>query len=417
MKGDFLRVVTAQKGARDHYLIPRSLYRNGALAQCITDWHSEETLHQLFEGISHPLLRRVADAYVPEVPAQHISDQKMLGLVRKAAEKIGHIFERRHEAYAWTDALFARWVASLDLPPHTAFIGYSYASLEALEAEQARGVFTVVHQIDPGRWEWRLVQREAEKWPAYARPRSEEPDRYFRRAEQEWGIADLIVVNSEWSRQALKDQGVDLRKVEVLSLGYDTPSAGSESGRTSEIIEDQNPLTIVWIGSTSIRKGIQYFVEAARELQNTPFQFIVAGSIDIRREAVQAAPENIEWKGHIPHSEVPSLLRAADLHVLPTLSDGFGMTQIEALAHGTPVIATRNCGHVIDDGKTGLLIEPRSVEDLVDALLRLNDDRSLLAQMRSECVKAASRYSIDAYGKNLTALLRNRMPQVPDGPK
>jgi glycosyltransferase involved in cell wall biosynthesis len=224
-------------------------------------------------------------------------------------------------------------------------------------------------------------------------------------------------VNSERSRQALEDQGVDPGKVEVLSLGYDSPSADSASGCASETTDDQNPLTIVWLGSASIRKGIQYFVEAARGLQNDPFQFIVAGSIDIRKKAVQAAPENIEWKGHIPHSEVPRLLRTADVHVLPTLSDGFGMTQIEALAHGTPVIATRNCGHVIDDGKTGLLIEPRSVEDLVNALLQLENDRALLARMRSECVKAASRYSIDAYGRNLTALLRNRMPQVPDGSK
>ncbi|WP_251951772.1 hypothetical protein [Salinibacter ruber] len=148
-----LQIVTAQKGARDHYLIPRSLYRNGVLAQCVTDWHSPETLRRVLRESSHPFLRRVADEYVPEVSGQHISDQKVLGLVRKAAEKIGHTFEQRHEAYAWTDALFARWVASLDLPPHNAFIGYSYASLEALEAEQARGVFTVVHQIDPGRWE------------------------------------------------------------------------------------------------------------------------------------------------------------------------------------------------------------------------------------------------------------------------
>lgn len=406
-----LRVVTAQKGARDHYLIPRVLHRRGALAHCIVDWHASPTLRRWAQAIQNPLLQRAARAFVPDIAEQKISDMKPVAVLRILMEAVGRVLGRRHAAYAWTDALFARRVAATEMPPHDVFIGYSYASLEALKAERKRGVFTVVHQIDPGRFEWRLVQREAAEWPAYAHPKAEEPDQYFRRAEREWEVADLIVVNSEWSRRALEKQGASPEKLHVLPLGYEPPpkSRARETASQSPPEKERDPLTVLWLGTVSIRKGIPYFVEAARRLRDANVEFLVAGSIAIRTDAVTAAPDNIEWLGHIPRTQVPQLFRRADVHVLPTLSDGFGMSQLEAMAHGVPVVATPNCGRVVEDGKTGCFIEPRSAEALAEVLLRLEKNRAMLQEMAARCVDAASQYTIDAYGERLYTLLREHM--------
>ena len=130
---------------------------------------------------------------------------------------------RLHEAYAETDGAFAAAVARLKLPPHEVFFGYSYASLEMLEAEKKRGALTVLDQIDPGAVEFRLVAEEMARFPELAGSPPEFPAANFDRNRREWELADIIVVNSGWTRQAIVAEGADVSKIEILPLAYEAP--------------------------------------------------------------------------------------------------------------------------------------------------------------------------------------------------
>ena len=67
----------------------------------------------------------------------------------------------------------------------------------------------------------------------------------------------------------------------------------------------------------------------------------------------------MRWVGAVPRSETASFYRHSDLFVFPTLSDGFGLTQLEAQAWQLPIIATKYCGNVVEHGRNGwLLPEP-----------------------------------------------------------
>ena len=129
---------------------------------------------------------------------------------------------RSHEAYLQTDSAFASAVARLKLPPHDVFFGYSYASLEMLAAEKKRGALTVLDQIDPGAVEFQLVAEEMARFPALAGPPPEFPAAYYERNRREWELADVIVVNSEWTREAIIAEGADPAKIEILPLAFET---------------------------------------------------------------------------------------------------------------------------------------------------------------------------------------------------
>jgi glycosyltransferase involved in cell wall biosynthesis len=67
--------------------------------------------------------------------------------------------------------------------------------------------------------------------------------------------------------------------------------------------------------------------------------------------------------------------------VLPTVSDGFAITQVEAMAQALPVITTPNCGEVVTPGIDGLIVPPFDGEALAAAISKLDQDRPLLKEM------------------------------------
>lgn len=401
------QVVVAHKGAREHFLAARALHRRGALAALVTDWYAPPATAPLrrLPGLGRSVARALG-ATAPDLPRDRVIALNAFGLrsrwTLRQADRAGRLLEAMRD----DDQRFAQRVAALPLPPHHVLFAYSYAALEALQAARTRGALAVVDQIDPGRVEWDLVQEEAQRWPDYAQPEPAPAPGYYERAQAEWRAADVTVVNSDWSRRALVQQGADPRRIAVLPLAYEAGPATSPPPAAGP-----RGLTVLWLGSVILRKGIPYLVEAARQLVGQPVRFLVAGPSGIRAEAMRAAPPNIQWLGQVPRSEAARLYQSADVFVLPTLSDGFAITQVEALAHGLPVIATPNCGDVVEDGRTGFLVPARDATALAAAITRFVRDPKLAAALRPACLESAARFSVDAFGERLLQILHaHRMP-------
>ncbi len=397
-----LQVVVAHKGAREHFLAARALHRRGALAALVTDWYAPPATAPLrrLPGLGRTMARALG-ATAPDLPRDRVIALNAFGLrsrwTLRQADRTGRLLEAMRD----DDQRFAQRVAALPLPPHNVLFAYSYAALEALQAARARGALAVVDQIDPGRVEWDLVQEEAQRWPDYAQPEPAPAPGYYERAQAEWRAADVTVVNSEWSRRALVQQGADPRRIAVLPLAYEAGPATSPPPAVGA-----RELTVLWLGSVILRKGIPYLIEAARRFVGQPVRFLVAGPSGIRAEAQHAAPPNVDWLGQVPRGEAARLYQSADVFVLPTLSDGFAITQVEALAHGLPVIATPNCGDVVEDGRTGFLVPARDAAALAAAITRFVRDPQLAAAMRPACLESAARFSVDAFGARLLQIIQ-----------
>ena len=302
-----MKVVVAQKGAREHYLVARALHRRGMLAQLLVDWYGPRSgmLRRLLGWLPGGAAR-AGGAIAPDLPRELVRSLPGLALRIKASEAWAARRGNPFSSFLRTDRAFATAVARADLPAHEVLFAYSYAALEAMEAEQARGRLTVLDQIDPGPIEHDIVREETAAWPQYAVPWPAAPAGYFDRVKKEWEIADLIVVNSDWSREGVIAGGAPAAKVEVLPLAFEPPQ--------DEVIRERaagTALRALWLGTVNIRKGIHYLVEAAKLLESEPVEFLIAGPLAIRQEAVAAAPRNMRWLGPVPRSRIGEIYRCS----------------------------------------------------------------------------------------------------------
>jgi glycosyltransferase involved in cell wall biosynthesis len=235
---------------------------------------------------------------------------------------------------------------------------------------------------------------------------------YNDRRQAEWALADLVLVNSRWSADALVRQGVPLSKIIVIPLAIDLAR-----DHLLVPVKPEGALKVLWLGSVILRKGIPYLVEAARRLRPQDIEFLLAGPLGISAEAIRSFPDNMKILGRVTRDQLSAIYRRAHVFVLPTISDGFAVTQLEAMAHGLPVVTTRNCGEVVTDGVDGLLVPARDSQALADALARLNDDRGLLSAMSANALMTVLRYDLPSNARliNESVARFKKGNQVPTG--
>ncbi|MGA3142393.1 MAG: glycosyltransferase family 4 protein [Verrucomicrobiota bacterium] len=399
-----MKILVSQKGAREHFLAARALHRRGMLAHMVVDWYAPLGRAARFLGNSRwRALSRAFSTRTDELPDEMITALNFVGFKDRIRGQIAKRMGGRSEAILKGDIEYASAVARLPLPAHDVFFGYSYASLETMRKEKANGKTCVLDQIDPGEKEHEIIREEQSRWPKYVvRPDERIPRAVYDRLHEEWLLADIIIVNSEWSRQCNLEKGAPAEKMKVLPLAYEIRPREQESGRRYDLSQ---PVRILWVGRITLQKGIQYLIEAAKILVGTPVEFLIAGESAITKAAVCSAPKNIKWLGKITNLQKENLYSSSTVFVLPTLSDGFALTQLEAMAHGLPVITTPNCGRVVEEGKTGFIIPPCDPQALADAILRFLRHPSLAREMASACREAVKAFSVETYGKQLVEII------------
>ena len=171
---------------------------------------------------------------------------------------------------------------------------------------------------------------------------------------------------------------------------------------------DLRSLRMLRLELVNVRKGIHYLMEAARLIEGENVHFDVVGSLGILPGAVAPATKNMTFHGSVSRDHAAKWYQQGDVFVLPTLSDGFAPTQPEVLAHGVPVIATPNCGRVVEDGKTGFIVPARDAAAHTNAILKFATDPDLRHRMSSTSLEAVHSYTLAARGRWLVEIIQTR---------
>ncbi len=156
------------------------------------------------------------------------------------------------------------------------------------------------------------------------------------------------------------------------------------------------------VGNLQPRKNlgrlIEAYAQAVREDHIAAKLVLVGqqlwGGVEVVR-AVEAngLTDRVVFAGFVPEDELVLLYNAASVFVLPSLYEGFGLPVIEAMACGTPVIASNVSALPEVTGDAALLVDPCDINDLAEALARATLDRALHSEMKAKGLDRASRFS------------------------
>jgi len=201
-----------------------------------------------------------------------------------------------------------------------------------------------------------------------------------------FGRVDILVSVSEAIWDQLAAMGLDPRRVRVIHSGVDV--AEIERDATSGRMMETAPGLVVGVaGRLEKIKGLESFLRAAAILRDRDdVRFLIVGDGPDRGRLEHIANElgvadRVDFLGYTSNLAVE--LAAMDVFVMPSLTEGFGLVAVEAMALGKPVIATRVGGliEVVEDGLTGILVPPGDPKALASAIGRLLDSEDARRSM------------------------------------
>lgn len=385
--------ICCQRGAREHYAVPRAFSRSGELESLLTDFWCPGWYGQARSLIPAPILGRRHD----EIDGKRVCSFNSGFLINMLRQKFfsDDWFKQQQKQNQWFER---RCVDIMSRLPRRArdrmVFAYSYGAREIFAYARVQKWKAVLGQIDPGPKESEIVLTEYRRLGLAAGSMYRPPDNYWNDWRTETELADIIVVNSSWSSECMQEAGVAGSKIVVIPCAYEPPreAYGFHRQYPAEFSRDRL-MRVLFLGQTIVRKGIHLLIEAAGAMLQQPVEFIVAGGgLDIPHLQV---PTNVKWVGSVPRSGVGQLYRDADVFCLPTLSDGFALTQLEAQAWKLPLVVSKRCGDVVTNGLNGLLLTEVSAAAITGALQHLLDTPHVLKDM-SDCSEVSERFSLES---------------------
>ena len=159
---------------------------------------------------------------------------------------------------------------------------------------------------------------------------------------------------------------------------------------------------IIYAGRLSKEKGIDTLLDVAEHLP-TKYNLLIVG-IGPDEEKVRNVSDskiNVHYLGHQSKENTISLIRGSDLLIQPSIMEGISSTLLEAMGCGTCIIATNVGGNteILDNDKTGILIEPNNAEKFLNKISDLLTDNERRSMMIAESLKAVVKYDWEQVGK------------------
>jgi len=247
-------------------------------------------------------------------------------------------------------------------------------------------------------------------------------------------FADRVLVNADAVRDWLvREEGYNPSNIVVIRNGVDMTRfngapAGDRIRRELELPPDSR--LVVVVSRLTRLKGIEHFLEAAAVLKqrHPDVRFLIVGETsppdpsylaELQRLATTLGViDRVTFTGR--RSDIPDVLAAAAVSVMPSLNEALSNVLLESMAAGAPVVATRVGGtpEALDDGEAGLLVPPGDVAAITAAVSRLLDDRELACRLgRAARSVIAERFSVDRMVRSTenlySELLARKQPRRP----
>ena len=247
-----------------------------------------------------------------------------------------------------------------------------------------------------------------------------EPESRARAETDVIGCSDIVMSNCDAESKQLVDfYDTDPDRIEVIPPGVDHAffSPGPKSGARWALKSDERPL-LLFVGRIQPLKGVDVAVKALAASSHSDARLWIVGGASGTQGASELAnirrlitdldvEDRVEFYPPQPHHLLSTFYRAADVVLVPSKSESFGLVALEAAACGTPCVASAVGGllTLVEEGRTGYLIDDRNPQKFADAVDRILSDPDLAAKMSSDAANHALNYTWCESARKLAAVV------------
>jgi len=204
--------------------------------------------------------------------------------------------------------------------------------------------------------------------------------------------ADVVVTVSAYTKNIVVEHyGIDPKKVVVVHNGIDADDVAVASAAEADMrrIKGLGWGIVLFVGRLTLQKGPDYFLEAAQKvLEHRPNTlFVVSGSGDMAEAIIQRAAylgigDRVLFTGFLRDKQLARLYKVADLVVMPSVSEPFGIVPLEALLNGTPVLISKQSG-VAEVVRHALTADFWDTDDMANKITAILDHPGLRETLAS----------------------------------
>lgn len=375
----------------------------GILKQYITtfidhsDYWLSDYIKRVFPSLKTELRRRTIEG----IPFENVRTFPFWELARVGASKYfgpvltDQIWERGELA-------FDRKVASLISDQIGLVHVYEHAALTTLQNAKEKGITSIYeqpsqhHQFFSG-----IIQEQFKQYPELRTKGNELLDNELsikrnKRRDSELELADIIRCNSSFTKRTLVAAGIAENKMSVIPLGFPNVVSANKNRQNDKVI-------FLNAGTQNVRKALHILYLAWRKgnFKEQEAELWLIGKMTLPENLRRGLPGKVVIKDSIPREELMALYHKADVFILPTLADGFGMVISEAMSRGVPVITTENSGgpDIITHQKDGIIIPAGDEHAILAAMRWCIDNKHRLQEMGKAALEKAKSWQWSDFSK------------------
>lgn len=354
-------------------------------------------LHAEFARFSHPRL-----------DPSGVRTSGVIEWIERVASRLG----ARSAAY-WLDTVGNRRFASalaaqMDSPDRFALWGYNGSSEAAFIAARAAGRTCILDRTSGDYRAYNAMMSDLTtrygEWFSTTKGFAM-PEARIAADAREYALADRIVVGSEFAARTIRENASDpavAAKLRVLNYCYDEAFfADSPAPRPAP---RDAPVKFLYLGLVIPSKGVHHALEAIARIPREQAELTVVGGLAVPRQMLERYAHRITYVPAVPRRAVAAIMADHHVFLMPSYSEGAGITLYEALASGCALIQSRNCAEAVTP-ETGILLDKVDTDHLHAAMMRAIEDRECLDSWRAAAQGRATSFTFARYRENVAALL------------
>ncbi len=305
--------------------------------------------------------------------------------------------------------------------PHTLFeqVDY-YGTLVKTFSKEELGQYDVIHAHDWLCFPAGIAAKEITGKPLIVHVHATEFDRcggknvnqvVYDREKEGMHTADHIIAVSELTKKTVVEHyGVNPQKITVIHNGNSLLPQPTTKYAYLKGFHAQGKKVVLYAGRITIQKGVDYFIRAAKKVldHEKDVYFIVAGSGDMEQQLIELVSSlgmsnHFIFTGYYTLSDLAEFLSASDLFVMPSVSEPFGVTPLESMSNGIPVIISKQSG-VSEVISHALKVDFWDTDEMANQIISVLRYSSLQNTLKHEGLRQVEGITWDKAAKKLKTL-------------